>query len=248
MPQTSSPFGLKLVKSQGGAVTLAPERLVLIAGGLGPTYPTAGLLYIPTSSAAASSTAAPGLVAGGTSIYANDPIYYDGVGGIAATIGGAPAGITGATIGTFQGVEYSDSSGKRTVSNKWLAGTSAFPGSEVWFWHTTASTADTIFEIQSSGGTLTQAAIGATYGITFPGTPNSVTGFSVAALDASGPSINGSLQVYALAYDPNLGTTGANYGYAPGIPTAGNNNWGDPFVNVYVKLARGQFTQQVVGF
>ena len=236
MAQFSSPYGLKIVKTQGGPITQAPERLILTANAAGNG------LQLPNAQGNGAAIATP--VA---NIYQNDPIYYDGGGVLRATIAGAPAGITGTILGTFQGVEYSDSSGKRTVSNKWVS-PGLLPGSEVWFWHTSVTTADWIFEIQSSA-TLDQTAIGATYGITSGGTPNQVVGFSTAVLDASGASSNGALQIYALAYDQNLATAGgANNGYTPGTPTAGNNNWGDPFVNVYVKLARGQFTGTVTGF
>ena len=251
MPAYASPFGLKIVKTQGGAITQAPERIILIAGNGSTQYPTVGTLYIPTSSSSASSAANPGLNGSGAtaniSIYANDPVYLDGSGGIAQTGAGNVA--NSFIIGTFNGVEYSDSSGKRTVSNKWIAGTGVQPGSEVWFWFTAASTADTIFEIQSSA-TLTASSIGQIYAVAYPTTPNAVTGFSTAVLDAATvvTAGNGGLQVYALAYDPILGTSLPNNGYAAGTPTGGVNNWGDAYVNVYVKLAKGQFTAGTTAF
>ena len=232
MAQTQSPLGLKIVKAQGGPITQAPERLIMSVN-------SAGALVLPTSGTQGGAITV-------SSIFAGDPVYTPGNGTIQQT----PTGIGAATfcIGTFQGVEYSDSSGKRTVSNKWLSTTGVFPGSEVWFWFTAATSADWIFEMQSNGP-ITQDTIGATFGWATVGTPNAVTGFSVAALDTvSGSSGNGAFQVYGLAYDPNLAAVGANNGYAPGTPAAANNNWGDPFVNVYVKLAKGQFTAAVTGF
>ena len=249
MPASASPFGLKIVKTQGGAITQAPERIILIAGNGSTTYPTVGLLYIPSSNTTtASTTANPGTTAAGSSIYAGDPVYLDGSGGIAQTAAGNSA-TNGFIIGSFHGVEYSDSSGKRTVSNKWIGGTGVQPGSEVWFWFTAATTADTIFEIQTNGS-LTAGAIGQIFAVAYTGTPNAVTGFSVATLDATTVAVAGQagLQVYGLAYDMNLGTTLPNNGYAPGVPTAGNNNWGDAYVNVYVKLAKAQFTANTTAF
>ena len=235
MAQSSSPFGLKIVKTQGGAITQAPERLIL-------SVSSSGALVLPTSGTVGSA-----LTVG--NIYAGDPIQFDGAGVIQNTLatGGVLAYNTASNnpiAGTFQGVEYSDSSGKRTVSNKWT-NPGLQPGSEVWFWFTAATTADTIFEIQSNAS-LTQDAIGARYSVIGVGTPNSVTGFSTVALGAA--SATGGLQVYGLAYDINLATTLPNNGYAAGTPTAGNNNWGDPYVNVYVKLANGQFTAATTSF
>ena len=234
MPANASPFGLKIVKSQGGPVTRAPERSIVIANSAGTG------VYLPDSSGTQTAVTL-------SSMYAGDPVYLDANGVPQQTAAGAGTAVgtisTNSVIGTFQGVEYSDSSGKRTVSNKWLNGTGLFPGSELWFWYTAATTADTIFEIQSSAK-LTQAAVGNRYNIVYQATPgvNAVTGFSVAQLDATASAAGGGLIVYALAYDMNLATTGANNGYAPGTPTAGNNNWGDAYVNVYVKLANSGFT------
>jgi hypothetical protein len=63
MAQTSSPFGLKIVKSQGGMITRAPERYILSVN-------SSGNLILPTSG-----------TAGGTitvgAIYSGDPIYLD---------------------------------------------------------------------------------------------------------------------------------------------------------------------------
>ena len=236
MPATASPFGLKIVKVQGGPIVQAPERLVLSVNSLGG-------LVLPSSTAVQTT-----ITIG--NIFAGDPIYYDGSGGIQSSLASA-AGVlaynianTNAILGTFQGVEYSDSSGKRTVSNKWV-NPGLQPGSEVWFWHTAASSADWIFEIQTDA-TLTQAAIGQTFGVIGLGTPNVVTGFSTVQLATGTPA--GGLQVYSLAYDPTLATTLPNNGYAPGSPVSGNNNWGDNFVNVYVKLAKPQFAANPASF
>ena len=240
MPQTASPFGLKIVKVQGGPIVQSTERIILVANANGNG------LVLPQSTGIPS---APTI----GNIYAGDPIWYDGAGSIQNSLSNVVGNVgtlaynspnTNPILGTFQGVEYSDSSGKRTVSNKWT-NPGLFPGSEVWFWHTAASTADWIFEIQTNA-IIFQDSIGATFGVVGVGTPNAVTGFSTVALSVA--TAAGGLQLYGLAYDPVLATTGANNGYAPGTPTAGNNNWGDPFVNVYVKLAKGQFTANTATF
>ena len=240
MPQTASPFGLKIVKVQGGPIVQSTERLILIANANGN-----GLL-LPQSTGVPS---APVIA----NIYAGDPIWYDGAGSVQNTLANVAINVgtlayntpnTNPILGTFQGVEYSDSSGKRTVSNKWT-NPGLFPGSEVWFWHTSASTADWIFEIQTNA-TIFQDSIGTTFGVVGVGTPNAVTGFSTVALTPG--TTGGGLQLYGLAPDPTLNLT---YGVGtPGTGTTGSgvNNWGDPFVNVYVKLAKGQFTANTVSF
>lgn len=230
MPNASTPFGLKIVKNQSGVITRAPERIIV---------------------AAASATAAniPAIAAG-------DPVYIDGNGYVQKALTGAAGGNN--IIGTFAGVEYSDSSGKRTVSN-WWSTPAVYDGSEVWFWFTAASGPDTIFEIQTYGGVngntgtniITQSIIGNTFNIVNPaGVFNKTTGFSVACLDTSGwtaggtGAANGLLIVYGLAYDPTLNLT-----YTPGTPAAsGINNWSDPFVNLYVKLAKPEFAGAPAAF
>ena len=271
MAQVSSPFGLRLAKNQGGVIVRNPERLILIAGNGSAQYPTLNALYLPSSSYAPP-------VGGSSNWNAVDPVYVNNVfqndpislgtatgtgtagsGGIGVITtyanrgsivpityygGTGGSGNTGAILGTFEGVEYSDSSGKRTVSNKWT-NPGTFPGSEVWFWFSATSSSDQVYEIQSNAA-LGQDSIGKTYGVANPTAPNAVTGFSTAALDVS--TTSGGLIVYGLAYDPTLATTLPNQGYVTGTPIAGNNNWGDPFVNVYVKLAKPQFAATVASF
>jgi hypothetical protein len=268
MAQASTPFGLRLAKNQGGVIVRNPERLILISGNGSAQYPTAGALYLPSSSFAPPTGGAANWNAVDpvyvNNIFQNDPIGYGsatgtgtaGTGGVGVITTYANrgsivpitsysgAGNVGAILGTFEGVEYSDSSGKRTVSNKWT-NPGTFPGSEVWFWFSATSSSDQVYEIQTNA-TIGQDAIGKTFGIANPVAPNAVTGFSTAALDVS--TANGGLVVYALAYDPTLATTLPNQGYAPGYPSAGNNNWGDPYVNVYVKLAKPQFAAAVASF
>ena len=256
MAQAQSPFGLRLAKNQGGVIVRNPERLILISGNGSALYPTLGALYLPTSSTTVPSLPAPTVVPISVgSIFQNDPINL----GSSSTSGSPTRGSVqptlgatynttsnGAILGTFEGVEYSDSSGKRTVSNKWT-NPGTFPGSEVWFWFSATSSSDQVYEIQTNSS-VGQDIIGKTYGVIGVGTPNFVTGFSTVALNTFAGSAAGGLIVYALAYDPNLATQNPNNGYAPGFPTGGTNNWGDPFVNVYVKLAQGQFAGTVSAF
>ena len=82
MPANASPFGLKLAKTQGGPLTRAPERAILIAKGDG-TY------YLPNSAGTQTAATVP-------AIYANDPIYIDANGIPQQTVAGA-----GTAVGDF---------------------------------------------------------------------------------------------------------------------------------------------------
>ena len=108
-----------------------------------------------------------------TAIYQHQPIKMLGTGYI------APVSATSdAFIGAFIGVEYTDATGKRVVSNQWLANTAA-TDIRVYF----TDDVSTIYEIQSDGS-LAQSAIGEQAYITNL-TANNGLGMSQATISAT---------------------------------------------------------------
>jgi hypothetical protein len=87
-----------------------------------------------------------------TGIQSGSPVMLEGTGGT-VTIGGT----TGDLLGIFAGCEYVDSTGKPTVSNQWIAGTTVLAGTTVTAWVFDGFA--TVFEVQSVGS-VTQANIG----------------------------------------------------------------------------------------
>jgi len=84
-----------------------------------------------------------------TALYSGNPVMLEGTGGT-ITAGGT----TGDLLGIFVGCEYTDASGKPTVSNFWPASTTA---TNITAWVIDDYT--TVFEVQNVGS-VTQANIG----------------------------------------------------------------------------------------
>lgn len=84
-----------------------------------------------------------------TAIYSGNPVMLEGTGGTITN-----AGTTGDLLGIFVGCEYTDSTGKPTVSNYWPASTVA---TNITAWVIDDYT--TVFEVQNVGS-VTQANIG----------------------------------------------------------------------------------------
>lgn len=120
-------------------------------------------------------------------------------------------------VGSFAGVEWTDSDGRRRVSNKWTTGTT---GSEIvaWFYRDP----NIVYEIQSSA-TLAQADIGSQADMASVTAGSTVTGLSEATLDQATltNSGNASLRILGLAEYPD-------------------NNWGDTYVIARVQIAEHQ--------
>ena len=101
------------------------------------------------------------LANGITSGYANDilkgqPVKMDTAGVI------LPAAAGEQFLGAFAGVEWTDTTGRRRVSNYWPASTAYTAGSCVAYYY---SDPNIVYEIQVDGS-LTQAAIGEQYDLT----------------------------------------------------------------------------------
>jgi hypothetical protein len=133
--------------------------------------------------------------------------------GIAAT--------SGAIAGAFAGVEWTDTTGRRRVSNYWPANTAVQTGSVVAYFY---SDANIVYEIQADA-TMAQTAIGNEYPFSNITAGSAVTGLSQCTLNAGGAvgnGVQGQLRVVDIAPYPG-------------------NDWGDLFPIVRVVISQSQF-------
>lgn len=150
-----------------------------------------------------------------TTIYQNQPVkLVDG--NLEA------AGVGERFIGTFQGVEWTDSDGRRRVSNKWVAQSGA---SQIVAYTTLDPTI--VYEIQSNA-TMSAADIGGQYDFT-AASGNTTTGLSSQMLDVASLANNASFRVI-------------------GITPGANNAWGDTYVIVQVQISEHQNVADVADY
>jgi len=164
------------------------------------------------------------LAGGIASAYSSDilkgqPVKYNPSAGtiIIATVGAAWSG-------AFAGVEWTDTTGRRRVSNYWPANTAYQTGSCVAYFY---NDANIVYEIQSDA-TIAQTSIGNEYNFSNIAAGSNTTGLSAATLGVStavGNGVQGDMRVVDIAPYPD-------------------NAWGDSFVIVRVVNARSQFFGQ----
>ena len=120
-------------------------------------------------------------------------------------------------IGTFQGVEFTDSDGRRRVSNKWTASQA---GTDIVAYVTLDPTI--VYEIQANGS-IAVTDIGSQADFTTITAGSTVTGLSALMLDTATltNSGNASLRIIDLAPGPD-------------------NAFGDPYTIVQVQIAEHQ--------
>lgn len=175
--------------------------------GLRPSYNPSGVIR-PTAYSIASGYA--------SNIYGNQPVRL-----APATTGGetegtiVPAAVGAAFIGTFSGVEWTDTDGRRRVSNKWTASTA---GTDIIAYVTLDPAI--VYDIQANGS-LTSASIGSQYNTTAIGTGNSSVGISQMMLDTATSGTNAQLRVIGLTPGPD-------------------NAWGDNYTIVQVQISEHQ--------
>lgn len=175
--------------------------------GLRPAYHPSGTIR-PAVSTIASGYA--------SNIYENQPIKIVAAGGIEAAAAGDRF------IGTFAGVEWTDSDGRRRVSNKWTASTA---GTDiVAYIHRDPNI---VYEIQSNAA-LALADVGEQFDITAPG-GNSTTGICSQMLDVSSTAANAGLRLLNIAPGPD-------------------NAWGDTYVIAQVTISEHQDVADVAAY
>jgi hypothetical protein len=205
--------------------------------GLKPAYHPSGLdratPFVGTNSYTTGSTyTAPYSLSSGQSFYQYQPVSVTSSGEL--TIANAAAA-SGTVYGVFDGVEFTDSQGRRSVA-KFASKLTLDASTDIVFWVFTDP--ELVYEAQVNGSATT-ASIGQQYNFeTATGmTPASGTsignggaGFSTCALNdtAIGSGSQGQVRVVGL---------GREVAYPPGE----TNAWGDAYTIVQVKIANNTF-------
>lgn len=183
--------------------------------GLKPVYHPSGLVRSLNYTGAYDTAA---------TFYSGTAVSLDATGS-SSQMGVAPnvAASTHRLLGVFGGVEYTDASGRRTVS-KWF-GPALGTATDVVFW--IYEDQDITYEIQANG-TLANTQVGQEFNFT---------------ANASGQIIgNGGLGTSTGALDiTNIATAGQGQVVVTGLGRAIDNAWGDLNTVVQVKLAYSQF-------
>jgi len=138
-----------------------------------------------------------------------------------------PVNATGdAVSGAFAGVEFTDTTGRRRVSNYFPANTAYQTGSCVAYFY---NDPNIVYEIQAAGS-VAQTSIGLDANFSNFAAGSNVTGLSQATLNASilSTGVQGQVQVLDIAPYPD-------------------NDWGDAFTIVRVQVARRQIAAVVPG-
>ena len=196
MSSTSAPFGLRPAFHPSGL-----DRAQALAGGIVSGF--------------------------ATDIYKGAPIRYNSTPGTSVAAGTITNAAAGAVwTGAFAGVEWTDTTGRRRVSNYWPASTAYLAGTCVAYFY---NDANIVYEIQTDA-TIAQTSLGgeynfsATTGLTVT-SGSSTTGLSSTCLGVSTAVANGSqgdMRVVDIA---------------PYV----DNAWGDTYVIVRVVNARSQY-------
>ena len=138
-----------------------------------------------------------------------------------------PVNATGDSLsGAFAGVEWTDTTGRRRVSNYWPANTAYQTGSCVAYFY---NDPNIVYEIQADGS-VAQTSIGLDANLSNFAAGSNVTGLSQATLSASilSTGVQGQVQILDLA---------------PYV----DNAWGDAYTIVRVQVARRQIAAVVPG-
>jgi hypothetical protein len=152
-----------------------------------------------------------------TGILQNQPVKLGTDGSIQA------AAIGDRFIGTFSGVEYTDTDGRRRVSNKWTASTA---GTDIVAYATLDPTI--VYEIQSNAA-LNLTDIGKQYDFTTITAGSTTTGLSALMLDVASSAANASMRVIDISPGPD-------------------NAWGDTYVIAQVQISEHQMVADVAAF
>jgi len=211
MSSVSAPFGLRPAFFPTGL-----ERAQCLQNGITSGYAANILKGQPVAYVNAANVGSTGS-ANGTIIAAQAP-------------GSASTSQQYAVSGSFQGVEYTDTTGRRRVSNYWPSGTTVQSGSitNAYFYNDL----NIVYEIQADGS-MAQTSIGNEYLFTNITSGSSTTGLSQATLGSATAVGNGN-QGQMRVVDLGQGV---------------DNAWGDAYTVVRVQLSStnffGQFTATV---
>ena len=184
--------------------------------GLRPAFHPSGLDRAQALANGIQAVSTSGNVSAGyaTNILKGQPVKMDTGGYIVVAAAGD------AFLGAFAGVEWTDSTGRRRVSNYWPANESFQVGSVVAYFY---SDPNIVYEIQTDG-TLTQAALGAEADLSNTTNGSTTTGLSQATLSISVVASPNTAQMRIVDIAP--------------YP---DNAWGDTYVIVRATIAEFQF-------
>lgn len=191
MPSTSAPFGLRPAFHPSGL-----DRAQALAN---------GIQAVSTSGNVSAGYA--------TTILKGQPVKMNTAGYIEVAAAGD------AFLGAFAGVEWTDSTGRRRVSNYWPANESFLVGSVVAYFY---SDPNIVYEIQTDGS-VAQSVIGGEADLSNTTAGSSTTGLSQATLSSTvAGSGTAQMRIIDIAPYPD-------------------NAWGDSFVIVRATIAEYQF-------
>jgi hypothetical protein len=167
------------------------------------------------------------LANGITSTYGSDILKGQAVKYIAAS--GVIQPVTAssdALSGAFAGVEWTDTTGRRRVSNYWPASTAYQTGSCVAYFY---NDPNIVYEIQADGS-IAQTALGLDANLNNFAAGSNVTGLSQATLNSTtlATGVQGQVQILDIAPYPG-------------------NDWGDNYTIVRVQIAKRQISAVVPG-
>lgn len=192
MSATSAPFGLRPAFHPSGL-----DRASALAN---------GIQAVSTSGNVSAGYA--------TTILKGQPVKMDTGGYIVVAAAGD------AFLGAFAGVEWTDSTGRRRISNYWPANESFQVGSVVVYYYSDPSI---VYEIQTDG-TVAQTIVGAEADLSNTTAGSTTTGLSAATISATPVAAGSTAQMRIIDIAP--------------YP---DNAWGDAFVIVRAQIAEYQF-------
>ena len=205
--------------------------------GLKPAYHPSGLdratPFVGTNSyVTGGNYTAPYSLSAGQAFYQYQPVAVTSSGEL--TIAEAAAA-SGAVYGSFDGVEFTDSQGRRSVA-KWASKATLDASTDIIFWVFTDP--ELVYEAQVNGSATT-AALGSQYNFSTASgyapedgisIGNGGAGFSTTALAAAAVASGAQGQVRVVG----LGREAA-------YPAGETNAWGDAYTIVQVKIANNTF-------
>ena len=216
MSTTFNPFGLKPVYHPSGL-----DRAVPFVGT--NTY-NPGTTYT-----------APYSLSSGQSFFQYTPVALTASGQLTIAAQAAASTTVGRVYGSFDGVEYTNSDGRRAVA-KYASKTTLDASTQIIFW--IFADPALVYEIQCNGS-VTTAAIGTQYNfdttagsLVTSGTAIGVggAGFSTTALLATAVAAGAQGQVRVVGL-----------GREVAYPAGSNNSWGDTYTIVQVQIANNMF-------
>lgn len=156
-----------------------------------------------------------------TTNYGTNILQYQPVKIVAGVV--VPAAIGDAFVGTFMGCEFTDSDGRRRVSNKWVGGN---VGSDITAYVTLDP--QIVYQIQSNAAVAVDN-IGEQFNTTTITAGSLTTGLSALMLDVASSTTNAQMRLIGITPGPD-------------------NNWGDTYVICQVEISKHQNVATIAAY